>query len=174
MRTGGGVTSVRTFAYNIFLLSTQFISNYNSYQIFCQFHQNTCLAQNICYKKNISFSCLRLQINYNKFRVSQSTYSSQQLLPNTGYPLMIKTRDLFRTQTTFTTCLRYPVNYFLKTVSSYMFECVLNTPLKTFLLPFHYSFLIETFLVEDTFVFRAVCLQLLCLLPRKTFTWHAI
>ena len=78
----------------------------------------------------------------NQFNVSQSSYSSQWLHPNTGYLLfvyletffaMIKTRCVFITQsTTLTMYLGYPVNYFLKKASSKMFEWVLNTPLKTF------------------------------------------
>ena len=52
-----------------------------------------------------------------------------------------------------------------------MFEWVLSTPLKTFGFITVFS---ETLLVEVTFAFRAVCLQLLHLLPRKTFIWDVI
>ena len=53
-------------------------------------------------------------------------------------------------------------------------EWVLNTTLKTFHLPLqlHYNFL--NICVEVTFTFRAVCIQLLYLLPRKKFTWDTI
>ena len=42
---------------------------------------------------------------------------------------------------TLTTYLRYSVNYYLKKAPSPIFEWVLNTPLKPFPLPLHYSFL---------------------------------
>ena len=98
----------------------------------------------------------------NQFKISQSPYSYQWLLPSTGYIFylspwklfaMIKTKGVFRTKsTTLTTYLRYPVNFFLRKTSSQMFEWVLNTPLKTFLLlQFSHKYFIKiAFRKKDT------------------------
>ena len=89
-------------------------------------------------------------------------------------PRMIKTRGIFRTQsTTLTTHLRYLMNYFPKKISSQMFEWVLNTPLETFLLLFCCSFLINIS-SRSYHIFRAVYIQLFHSLPRETFTWNVI
>ena len=83
-----------------------------------------------------------------KFKVSQLPYSCcfriQAIfyLPLWNFFPMFNARGVLRTQsTTLTPYLRYSVNYFIKNTLSQTFEWLLNKSVKTFPLPFHYSFL---------------------------------
>ena len=61
VQIGGGRHHINGDIHIIFNWALRPQSNYNKYQMICQFHQNNCLASNIC----LQFpSCLKLQINY--------------------------------------------------------------------------------------------------------------
>ena len=90
--------------------------------------------------------------------MAASEYRLSFICPLGSFFAMNKTRGALRTQsTTLITYLCYLVNYFLNNVLSEMFEWVLNTSPRTFLLPFLVVFS-KTLLLEVTYVFRPVCI----------------